>query len=80
MEKYLLGIDIGTSSCKIAIFSNDGDVQAETNKSYETYYPAPRWIEQNPDKWRMNICNGIKECLHETKIYSNQIAGIIIAG
>lgn len=41
MEKYLLGIDIGTSSCKIAIFSNDGDVQAETNKSYEIYYPAP---------------------------------------
>ena len=30
MKQYLLGIDIGTSACKIAIFDGDGRVIAET--------------------------------------------------
>lgn len=80
MKKYLLGIDIGTSSCKIAIFCTDGKVQSETNKEHKTYYPAPGWVEQDPEEWWINICNGIKECLDASAIHSNQIVSVGIAG
>lgn len=80
MEKYLLGIDIGTSSCKIAIFNVAGVVQVETNKPHHTYYPAPGWIEQNPEEWWENICDGIQECLRTSKILPEHIVGIGIAG
>lgn len=31
MNQYLLGIDIGTSACKIAIFDEDGQVKASAS-------------------------------------------------
>ena len=39
MKQYLLGIDIGTSACKIAIFDGDGQVIASGNGDYPVYYP-----------------------------------------
>ena len=34
MKQYLLGIDIWTSACKIAIFDADGNVLATGNGDY----------------------------------------------
>lgn len=53
MAKLLLGIDIGTSACKVAVFEKSGKVIAQTNKPYKLYYPNPGWVEQNPDEWWM---------------------------
>lgn len=41
MEQYLLGIDIGTSACKVAVFDGNGHVQASASGSYNVYYPHP---------------------------------------
>ena len=49
MGEYLLGIDIGTSACKIAVFAKDGTVKATGTGDYQVYYPHPGWAEQNPD-------------------------------
>ena len=34
MKQYLLGIDIGTSACKIAVFNREGKVIATANGDY----------------------------------------------
>lgn len=78
MAKLLLGIDIGTSACKVAVFDRSGKVLAQTNKSYSLYYPNPGWVEQNPDEWWDAICAAIKEIL-ET-VSPDEIAGIGIDG
>ena len=36
---YLLGIDIGTSACKVAVFDRNGQVLAAANGDYPVYYP-----------------------------------------
>ena len=59
----LLGIDIGTSACKVALFERNGQVAAQANEPYALYYPEPGWVEQNPDEWWMAICAGIKRVL-----------------
>lgn len=51
MGEYLLGIDIGTSACKIAVFAKDGTVRATGTGDYQVYYPYPGWAEQNPEEW-----------------------------
>ena len=51
MGEYLLGIDIGTSACKIAVFAKDGTVKATGTGDYQVYYPHPGWAEQNPEEW-----------------------------
>ncbi len=78
MAELLLGIDIGTSACKVAVFDRLGKVVAQTNKPYKLYYPNPGWVEQNPDEWWDAIVNGIKEILDV--VSANDIAGIGIDG
>lgn len=80
MEELLLGIDIGTSACKIGIFNKKGKVVAQSSQSYPIYYPNPGWVEQNPDEWWQSICSGIKECLEKAGTDPGRIAGIGIDG
>lgn len=40
-KEYLLGIDIGTSACKTALFTKDGKVKAASSGVYPVYYPNP---------------------------------------
>ena len=39
MAEYLLGIDIGTSSCKVALFRENGTVAAIGGNDYPVSYP-----------------------------------------
>lgn len=41
----LLGIDIGTTGCKAAAFSEDGSCIAQAYREYETRHPAEGWAE-----------------------------------
>jgi xylulokinase len=80
MEELLLGIDIGTSACKIAIFDRSGNVVAQSSQEYKIYYPNPGWVEQNPDEWWNSVCLGIKDSIAKAEIKPSQIIGIGIAG
>ena len=79
-KDYLLGIDIGTSACKVAIFDKNGQVMASANGDYPVYYPHEGWAQQKPDEWWNAVCGAIRECLKEGKISGEQIAGIGIDG
>ena len=80
MAKLLLGIDIGTSACKVAVFDKSGRVLVQANKPYELYYPNPGWVEQDPDEWWEAICEGIKDCLAADEVSAEDIVGIGIDG
>ncbi len=78
--ELLLGIDIGTSACKVAVFNEDGEVLVQTNQPYALYYPNPGWVEQDPQEWWEAICKGIRSVLENKKIRGASIAGIGIDG
>ncbi len=80
MKKYLLGIDIGTSSCKVAIFDINGNAISTSTDEYQVYYPKPNWVEQDPKEWWESICKCIKDVLAKSKIYGSEIAGIGVDG
>lgn len=80
MEKLLLGIDIGTSACKVAIFNLQGKVISQASREYKVYFPAPGFVEQNPVEWWQSVCAAIKETIQTARIDSRQIAGIGIDG
>lgn len=79
-KDYLLGIDIGTSACKVAIFDRNGQVMASVSGDYPVYYPHEGWAQQKPDEWWSAVCGAIKECLEKNSISSEQIAGVGIDG
>ena len=76
MSTYLLGVDIGTSSCKTAIFDQDGTIIAQGGSEYPVSYPAKGWAEQNPDDWWNGVCRAIREMIRESGIDPAEIAGI----
>lgn len=80
MKKYLLGIDIGTSACKVAAFDRNGRVIATGNGDYPVYYPHPGWAEQNPEEWWTAVCGAVKTVLQKGCITPEEIAGIGIDG
>jgi len=80
VEKLLLGIDVGTSACKVAVFDLDGRVVAQSTKTYKVYYPAADYVEQNPMEWWNGVCDSLQEILLSSKINAKQIAGIGIDG
>ena len=80
MKQYLLGIDIGTSACKTAVFDEDGHVLATGSGDYPVYYPRQGWAEQNPEEWWAAVCGAIKAMLEKSGIRAEDIAGIGIDG
>ncbi len=80
MKQQLLGIDIGTSACKVAVFDEDGKVLAQANRPYRVYYPQNGWAEQNPEEWWEAICDAVREALSEESVSAEQIKGIGVDG
>lgn len=80
MERQLLGIDIGTSACKVAVFTETGTVLAQSNQSYQVYYPQKGWAEQNPEEWWQAICAGIRDVLSVKEVRTELICGIGVDG
>lgn len=81
--KYLLGIDLGSSSIKIALIEKTsgksiGIVQVpETEMSIEAIQKG--WAEQDPEAWWNITCTGIKKIITQHNISSESIEGIGIA-
>ncbi len=62
----LLGIDLGTTGVKAALFSaDDGHVLADAFFDYPLYHPHPGWAEQNPAEWWQATLSAIQACLKQ---------------
>jgi xylulokinase len=57
----LLGIDVGTSGCKVLLLDENGRVLKEASAEYPLLVPKPLWSEQNPADW----WDGVQKCLRE---------------
>jgi xylulokinase len=47
----LLGIDLGTSSVKVVVYSTNGNILGLGSAEYPILTPRPGWAEQDPETW-----------------------------
>lgn len=80
MNTYLLGIDLGTSACKAALFTPDGKVIQQANAAYPVYYPQPGWAEQDPIEWWQGVCQAVRQVMEQSGISPAEIAAIGVDG
>jgi xylulokinase len=80
MAKYLLGIDLGTSSVRAGLYHEDGTCLLVSSRIYPIETPSPTYAEQNPEVWWKNTCEAIAECLNNSKIKGADITGISFSG
>ena len=79
-KEYLLAIDIGTSSCKTAVFDREGHVMDSAGSNYEVYYPHAGWAEQDPEEWWNGVCRALQCMWDRGKVKPSQIACVGIDG
>ena len=58
-----IGIDLGTSACKLLLVGEDGTIQNEVTKEYPLSFPHPGWSEQRPEDWWDAVVTGVPELL-----------------
>jgi xylulokinase len=62
----LIGIDLGTTSLKVALFTSEGQALGSESCEYPILSPQPGYAEQDPSEWRKaleNACQKLRERL-----------------
>lgn len=62
-ESCLLGIDVGTSGCKILAIDGTGGILRSVTEEYPCYTPQPGWSEQEPEDWWQGVVRGLRAIL-----------------
>jgi xylulokinase len=63
-----LGVDLGTSSVKVIIMNEEGQVICSVSKDYNVSYPKVGWAEQNPEDWWAASRDGIRDLIKNSNI------------
>jgi len=80
---YLLGIDLGSSSVKVALIQADNHnclaVAHYPKSEMKIYSPRAGWAEQSPEVWWSHFKQALQEVLHKAQVDTSQILGIGIS-
>jgi xylulokinase len=64
-KNYLMAVDLGTSTLKVAIFNTDGKIAASSSIEYPLSYPGKDLIENDVEKYWRAIVGLIKKTLKD---------------
>lgn len=76
MSKYLMGIDCGTGSVRVALFDTMGQNRAYAISEYGTTYPKNGWAEQSDEEWLNALKIAIPECMMKAGVDKKDVAAI----
>ena len=77
--ELLLGIDIGTSACKAAVFDRSGNALAQAAAGYPVCHPETGAAEQDAGEWYSAACHAVRELLSGS-VRNTDIAAVGIDG
>ena len=77
--KYIMAHDMGTSSDKAVLIDFKGNIVASKAVPYPTYYPAPAFVEQEPEEYWSAVCLASKTIMEETGIDPKDVEGVIFS-
>ena len=75
-KKYLIGVDLGTSSTKAALYQIDGKLIAEDLVEVALSYPHPGVVEQNNEDFYSSAAATVRNCITGSGIDPRQVAAI----
>lgn len=79
-QRYLLGIDLGTTGVKSLLLREDGSVAGAATAELSLAIPRPGWSEQNPEEWWTATCAGVRAVLEKTGVPPQAIVGLGCSG
>jgi xylulokinase len=76
MRSILLGIDVGTSSLKSAIYDQEGNSLATEAEAYQIFQAHRAWAEQDPDLWWSALAKTLAIALRRAKAKTRDLVSI----
>ena len=78
MLDCVMGIDVGTTSSRAAIYQMDGQMVAEGRAPHFANHPAPGWAEQPADEWWRSVCAAVQGAFDSFPFPHECVRGVAI--
>lgn len=72
--------DLGTTGDKATLFSEAGNLVASSFFGYETFYPGPGMVEQDPEAWWTSFCRATSDLVSKSGISAEDLSAVSISG
>lgn len=76
MTPHVVGVDFGTESVRVGIFTPDGTPVVFAAEPYSTYHPRPGWAEQRPDEWWAAFVKAMRRAVAESGVPRESIVAL----
>ena len=75
-KKYLVGVDLGTSGTKAALYQTDGTLVADAAVEVTLFYPKPGVVEQDNQDFYTSAAQTVRKCVETSGVDPQSIAAI----
>lgn len=75
-KKYLIGVDLGTSGTKAALYQIDGKLISDSSVEIPLFYPKPGVVEQENDDFYTSAAQTVRNCIESSGIDPKEVAAI----
>ncbi len=75
-KRFLVGVDLGTSATKVALYQIDGKLISQASREVPLYYPKPGVVEQKNEDFFNIAAAAVSECIQSSGIDAKEIAAI----
>ncbi|NMO94179.1 gluconokinase [Paenibacillus lemnae] len=72
-QKYMIGVDIGTTSTKAVLFKENGELVAKSGGEYPLLTPSPSIAEQDPEQIFQTVITSVKEVMVSSGINDTDV-------
>ena len=76
MEKFVVGVDVGTGSARAGLFDLRGHRRATASKPIQLWQPKPEWAEQSSDDIWDAVGSVVRQVVADSEIDPAQVVGI----
>ena len=75
-KKYLIGVDLGTSGTKSALYQIDGNLISNASVEVPLFYPKPGVVEQENEDFYTSAAQTVRKCIESSGVEPKAIAAI----
>lgn len=76
MTKYIMALDLGTTSCRCILFDKNGRICSAAQKEFTQYYPQPGWVEHDAEEIWATQMGLMYEAMSKLDVTFKNIAAI----
>ncbi len=76
MSKYIMSLDLGTTSCRSILFDKKGQICSVAQKEFTQHFPQPGWVEHDAEEIWATQKGLMFEALEKLGVEMSDVAGI----